>query len=182
MCPEETQELENALDLCQAKKCLICCPSLGFGRGCCSVAESCLTLFNPMDCSPPGSSVGFSRQEHWSGLLFSSPGDLPDPGMKLVSPASPTSAGGFFTNWATWEAHVCMLSCFSHVWLFATPRTVVYQAPVSLGFYRQEYWNGLPCPPPGYLSKPGIKPNCPVYPALAGRFFITSTTWEAHKE
>ena len=45
--------------------------------------------------APP--SMGFSRQEHWSGLPFPSPGDLPDPGIELVSPASPALAGGFFT-------------------------------------------------------------------------------------
>ena len=45
------------------------------------VAQSCLSLCDPMDCSPPGSSVhGFSRQEQWSGLPFPSPGDLSDPG------------------------------------------------------------------------------------------------------
>ena len=50
----------------------------------CVVAQSCLTLCNPMDCGPPGSSVHgiFSRQEYWSGLPFPSPGDLPDPGIE----------------------------------------------------------------------------------------------------
>ena len=52
------------------------------------VAQSCRTLCDPMDCSPPGSPVlGFSRQEYWSGLLFPSPGDLPDPGIEPRSPA-----------------------------------------------------------------------------------------------
>ena len=52
------------------------------------VTESYLTLYNPMDCSLPGSSVlGFPRQGYWSGLPFLSPGDLPDPGIKPVSPA-----------------------------------------------------------------------------------------------
>ena len=67
----------------------------------CSVAQSCPTLCSPIDCSPPGFSVlGFSRQEYWSGLLFSLPGDLPNPGVKLmplVSPALPQLAGRFFT-------------------------------------------------------------------------------------
>ena len=49
-------------------------------------------------------SVGFSRQEYWSGLLFPIPGDLPDPGMEPKSPVSPALAGGFFTTSATWEA------------------------------------------------------------------------------
>ena len=51
----------------------------------------------------------------------------------------------------------CMLSCFSHVWLFATPWTVACQAPLSMGFSRQEYWSGLSCPSPGDLRDPGIK-------------------------
>ena len=72
-----------------------------------------------------------------------------------------------------------VLSSFSHVQLFATPRTVAHQASLSMGFSRQEYWNGLPCPPPGDLPNPGIKPVTLKSPALAGSFFTTSTTWEA---
>ena len=52
---------------------------------------------------------------------------------------------------------------FSHVWLFATPWTVAYQASLSMGFSRQEYWSGLPFPSPGYLPDPGIELR---YPAL----------------
>ena len=59
---------------------------------------------------------------------------------------------------------VCVLSCFSHVWLFVTPRTVVCQAFLSMGFSRQGYWSGLPCPPPEDLSDPGVKPLFPVSP------------------
>ena len=55
------------------------------------------------------------------------------------------------------------------------------QAPLSMGFSRQEYWSCLPCHPPGDLPDSGIKPESLTSPALAGRFFITSTTWEAHK-
>ena len=49
-------------------------------------------------------SMGFSRQEHWSGLPFPSPGDLPDPGIEPASLASPSLASKFFTTSATWEA------------------------------------------------------------------------------
>ena len=52
---------------------------------------------------------------------------------------------------------VYMLSCFSRVRLFATPWTVACQTPLSMEFSRQEYWNGLPCPPPGDLPDPGIE-------------------------
>ena len=55
--------------------------------------------------------------------------------------------------------------------------TAAHEAPLSMGFSRQEYWSGLPCPSPGDLPDPGIEP---ASPALAGGFFTTSTTWEAH--
>ena len=55
---------------------------------------------------------------------------------------------------------------------FATPQTVARQIPPSMGFSRQEYWSGLPFPPPGDLSNPGIKP---MSPALASRFFTTES-------
>ena len=55
---------------------------------CCLVTKSCQNLCDPMDCSPPGSSVqGFPRKEFWSGLPFPSPGDLSDPEIELMSPA-----------------------------------------------------------------------------------------------
>ena len=69
-----------------------------------------------------------------------------------------------------------MLSRFSHVQLFETLWTIAHQAPLSMGFSRQEYWTELPCPPPGDFPNPGIKPASLTSPALAGRFFTTSTT------
>ena len=71
-----------------------------------------------------------------------------------------------------------MLSCFSRVRLSVTPRTVARQAPLSMGFLRQENWSGLPCPPPGDLPNPGIKPTSFVSPALAGKFFTTASPQE----
>ena len=55
-----------------------------------------------------------------------------------------------------------LLSC---VWLFATLWTITHQAPLSMGFSTQEYWNGLPCSPPGTLPNPGIKPRSPAWQA-----------------
>ena len=52
--------------------------------------------------------------------------------------------------------------------LFATPWTVTDQAPLSMGFSRQEYWSGLPCPPLGCLPNPGIEPKSLMFPALTG--------------
>ena len=57
---------------------------------------------------------------------------------------------------------VCVLSHFSRVQPFATPWTVARQAPLFTGFYRQEYWSGLPFPPPGDLPHPGSEPMSPV--------------------
>ena len=69
----------------------------------------------------------------------------------------------------------CLLS---YVRLFVTLWTIAHQAPLSMGFSRQEYWRGFPCPPPGDLSDPGTEPTSLMSPALAGGFFTTSTTWE----
>ena len=74
-----------------------------------------------------------------------------------------------------------MLNCFSHVQFFATLSTAACQTPLCMGFSRQEYWSGFPCPPPGGLPSPGIKPMSPMSPALAGWFFTTSATWETPK-
>ena len=60
-----------------------------------------------------------------------------------------------------------------------TPWTVAHQVPPSKGFPRQEYWSGLPCPPPGDLPDPGLEPASLTSPAMTGGFFTTSTTWEA---
>ena len=74
--------------------------------------------------------------------------------------------------------HAKSLQC--RVGLFATLWTVAHQAPLSMGFFRQEYWSGLPCPSPGDLPNVCIEPESLMPPALAGRwFFTTSATWEA---
>ena len=70
----------------------------------------------------------------------------------------------------------CMLIRFSCVRLFATPWTVTHQAPVSMGFSKQEYWSGLPFPLLADLPHPGIEPSL-MSPTLAGRFFTTGATW-----
>ena len=67
-------------------------------------------------------SLGFSRQEHWSGLPFPSP------------------------------MHACIVSHFSRVQLCVTPWTAAHLAPLSTGFSRQEYWSGLPFPSPGTVN------------------------------
>ena len=87
--------------------------------------QSCPTLCDPIDGSPPAPpSLGFSRQEHWSGLPF----------------PSPMHEGE--------KRKVKSLSC---VRLLATPWTAAYQAPPFMGFSRQEYWSGVPLPSPKQL-------------------------------
>ena len=73
------------------------------------------------------------------------------------------------------ETSVCMLSRFSHVQLFLTPWYAAHQAPLPMGFSRQEYWSGLPCPPPGDLPNRGIGPVSASVSCIAGRFFITGS-------
>ena len=73
---------------------------------------------------------------------------------------------------------VCVLDHLSSVRFFETLWTVARQIPLSMGFFRQEYWSGLSCPPPGDPPNPGIEPKSLTSPALAGEFFTTSTTWE----
>ena len=98
-----------------------------------------------MDCSTPGSSVGFPKQEYWSRLLFPSPGDLTNPG---IEPESPALAGIFFfflslSHLVGGSGLVLKL----HLTL-TTLWTVAHQAPLSMGYPRQEYWSGWPFPSP----------------------------------
>ena len=71
-----------------------------------------------------------------------------------------------------------MCVSFSVVSTLATPWTVAHQAPLSMGFSRQEYWSGLPCPSPEDLPNPGIEAVTLKFPALAGLFLTTNATWE----
>ena len=97
-------------------------------------------------------SKGFSEQEYWSVLLCSPPG-LPDPGIELM-----------FLTFLHWQAvslplaPLYVLSCFCGVRLFVTLWTVVCQIPLSMGFSRQEYWNGLPYASPGIFLTQGWNP------------------------
>ena len=67
----------------------------------------------------------------------------------------------FFLTKLYTEVNISSVQSLSRVRLFATPWTVAHQTPLSMGFSRQEYWSGLPCPPPGDLPNPGIKPRSP---------------------
>ena len=113
-----------------------------------------------------------------------SPGALADPGIETASLVSPALAGDFFTTSATQEALKIVLSerkerkkvkSLSRVQLFVTPWTVAHEAPLSMGFSRQEYWSGLPFPPPGDLPDPGIEP---VFPASQADSLPTKLLWK----
>ena len=130
----------------------------------CVSAQSCPTLCNPPDCSPPGSSVHRILQARileWVAIYF------PRGSSQRRDRTCITSifciGGRFFTTEPPEKpihtyivhifrkrergfTHMCILSRFSHVQLFATPWTVAHQAPLSMGFSRKEYWSGLPCP------------------------------------
>ena len=72
-----------------------------------------------------------------------------------------------------YKVRACVLGPFSHVQLFAILWTVACQAPLSMGFSRQEYWR-LPCPPPGDFPNPGIKPASPTSPTLQANSLLLS--------
>ena len=72
--------------------------------------------------------------------------------------------------------YACMLNRFRRVRLSVTPWTAAHQAPLSMGFSRQEYWSGLPCPPPGDLPALGIEPRSLMSLALADGFFTPTAT------
>ena len=104
------------------------------------VAQSCPTLCDPVDCSLPGSSVYGILQTtmlEWVAISFSKTG------LKVK------------------------VKSLSRVRLFATLWTVAHQAPLSMGFSRQDYWSGLPFPSPGDLPDPGIEPRSPTLQADA---------------
>ena len=80
----------------------------------------------------------------------------------------------------------CMLRNFSRVPLFSfffffcnPMNSIAWQASLSMGFSSQEYRRELPCPPPRDLLDPGIEPKLVMCPALVGKYFTASTTWEA---
>ena len=102
--------------------------------------QSCLTLCDPIDSSPPGSPIPGSLQARTVGWV----------------------AISFYSAWK-WKVKV---KSVSHVRLLATPWTAAYQAPLSMGFSRQEYWSGVPLPSlnmltvPIYTRFPCIFPFC----------------------
>ena len=136
--------------------------------------QSCLTLWDPMDCSLPGFSVHGGSPGKNTGMgchallqgIFPTQGSNPcllhllhrqAGSLPLAPPGKPGHV-----RVCVCALRVCVCAqLLSHVWLCATLWIVAFQAPLSMGFFRQEYWSGLPGPPPGYLPDPGIEPMSP---------------------
>ena len=96
-------------------------------------------------------SLGFPRQEYWSGLPFPSPGDLPEPGIKPEAPALAADSLPLSHQGSPCMFYVLCAQSFSCVQLFAFLWTVALQAPLSIEFSRQEYRSRMPFPTPGDL-------------------------------
>ena len=135
----------------------------------CLHAESSLsspTLCNPMDCSPPGSSVYGILQARildWVVIPFPRVSSWP----KNQTRSSALQADSFLSEPPWTPITVAQLS---RVWVLVTPWTVAHESPLSMEFSRWEYWIGLPCPHPGDLPDPGFdQVSC-----IAGGFF---TIW-----
>ena len=86
---------------------------------------------------------------------------------------------GFGNRYLDWYSVSVCAQSLGRVWLFATPWTAGHQAPLSMGFSRQECQSGLPFPSTGELPNPGIEPWSLTSPPLAGRFFTASATGKA---
>ena len=117
--------------------------------------QSCLALCNPMVCSTPTPLlIGFSRQEYWSRLPCPRCGELPNSGIEPASQADslPLNHQGSLSPFVKGKVEVKSLRC---VQLLATPWTVAYQVSPSMGFSRQEYWNGLLFLSPGDIPNQG---------------------------
>ena len=143
-----------------------------------------------MGCSPPGSSVHrifLARILEWVAIS-SSRGSSPPRELTQVScigrgfftaepPGKPTYLAIYPSVYYLYLCIILYLDLYVSLWvpvcsvasvcpLFAILWTIACQAPLSMGFSRQEYWSELPCPPPGDLSDPGVEPTSPVSPAL----------------
>ena len=115
------------------------------------VIQSCRTLCNPMDFSVHGIL-------EWVTISFSRGSSQPRDRTQVSC-----IGGRPFNLWSTREAHGReWVKSLSRVWLFATPWTIAYYAPPSMGFSRQEYWSGLPLPSPEGFPDPGIEPRSPT--------------------
>ena len=145
-----------------------------------SVTQSCLTVCDPMNYSPPGSSVrGIlqARTLEWVAISFSRGSFWPRDLTQV-----PCIVDRFFTVWATREdftRHIinyklCFACMLNRVRFFVTSWSVACQASLSMEFSRQEYWSELPFSAPEDLPDPRTEAAFPATLAIAGRFFTTA--------
>ena len=159
-----------------------------------SRVQLCVTPQMAAHQAPP--SLGFSRQEHWSGLPFPSPmherekwkwsrsvvsDSLRPHGRQPTRLLHPWDSPGKSTGVGCHclLRFICAKSLKLCLTLHDPWTNIAWQALLSMGSPRQKYWSGLPCPPSGDLPDPGIKLTSLMSPALAGGFFSTCTTSEA---
>ena len=135
-------------------------------RELCVCAQSCPTLCDFMNCSPPGVSVHGIFQAsilEWVAISFSRGSFWLTQGS---NPGFPHCRQMLYRlSHREAPKHKISVQLLSRVRLFATQWTISHQAPLSMGFPKQEYWNGLPFPPPGDLPDTGIKPGSPALQA-----------------
>ena len=98
-------------------------------------------------------SMGFFKQEYWHRLPFPSPGDLPNPGLKLTSPVSPALELDSLPDEPSWKPIFHFAKSLQSCPTVCDPIDGTHQAPPSLGFSKQEHWSGLPFPPPMHESE-----------------------------
>ena len=137
---------------------------------CAKSLQSCMNLWYPMDYSPPSSSVyGIlqARILEWVSMP-SSRGPFQPRGQTYVSYVCCVGKQVLYQQCHQWSPNdimlllLLLLSCFSRVWLCATPLTAAHQASLSLGFSRQEHWSGLPFPSPMHESESEVTQSCPT--------------------
>ena len=123
------------------------------GRGGVGMVRTCRELWSVST----GAFGCFNRRCHWPGGSH----------WRSAQPESPPRCGHHMQALAkshclTWKWKCLATRLHCHVWLFVTPWTVALQVPLAMGFSRQEYWSGLPCPPSGELPNPGMECRSPA--------------------
>ena len=139
---------------------------------CANSLQLCPTLWTLWTVAHQGPlSMGFSRQEYWSGLPCPPTGDLPDPGIELVSLMSPALVGGFFTTSAIWEGLLAICQIFQACFY---PRTTTFAIPCT--------WNSLPSKSvfsvllsPSWDLEQMVSPSMPHFPIYKRRKIIMLT-------